>query len=146
MTNPWLDMPLTDYEGHMTLPTVGQAKMVADEFEEVLRIFSPKAAAILGCAGGNGFDQAKEAGVVRLVGIDINAGFIAGAEHRYSGKLPGLELYCADIQGDLPAIQPVELIYAALLFEFVDVTAAIGNIRKICQRGGYLGHALAIAK
>lgn len=29
MKNPWLDIPLDDYEGHMTLPQVAQAQMLA---------------------------------------------------------------------------------------------------------------------
>jgi hypothetical protein len=31
MSNPWLSIPLHDYEGHMALPHVGQAKMIANE-------------------------------------------------------------------------------------------------------------------
>lgn len=37
MTNPWLAIPLADYEGHMASPVVGQAEMVADEFEALLK-------------------------------------------------------------------------------------------------------------
>ena len=28
MRNPWLDIPLDDYESHMSLPGVGQAQMI----------------------------------------------------------------------------------------------------------------------
>jgi hypothetical protein len=31
--NPWLHIPLADYEGHMALPEIGQACMLADQFE-----------------------------------------------------------------------------------------------------------------
>jgi hypothetical protein len=27
MSNPWLHIPLVDYEGHMSLPAIGQAQM-----------------------------------------------------------------------------------------------------------------------
>ena len=110
MTNPWLAIPLADYEGHMASPAVGQAEMLADEFEALLRSHAPKAVALVGCSGGNGFDKAARAGVTRLVGIDINAGYIADAKDRYAGTIPTLELYCADIQGDMPDVQPVELV------------------------------------
>ena len=30
MSNPWLSIPLEDYEGHMSLPAVGQAQMLAE--------------------------------------------------------------------------------------------------------------------
>jgi hypothetical protein len=32
-TDPWINIPLGDYEGHMSLPSIGQARMLADEFE-----------------------------------------------------------------------------------------------------------------
>ena len=38
MNNPWLTIPLEDYESHMALPDVGQAKMLANEFEELLNL------------------------------------------------------------------------------------------------------------
>lgn len=56
MKNPWLAIPLADYEGHMALPAVGQARMLADLFESLLREFLPQSVAIIGCAGGNGFE------------------------------------------------------------------------------------------
>jgi hypothetical protein len=28
--NPWLEIPLSDYEGHMELPQIGQAEMLAE--------------------------------------------------------------------------------------------------------------------
>lgn len=37
MRNPWLDIPLADYEGHMSLPHVGQAVLLGDVFEGALR-------------------------------------------------------------------------------------------------------------
>ena len=36
MSNPWLSIRLEDYEGHMALPDVGQAKMLVNEFSEKL--------------------------------------------------------------------------------------------------------------
>lgn len=82
MTNPWLAIPLADYEGHLASPAVGQAEMVANEFEALLKSHAPQTVALVGCAGGNGFDKAAEVGVTRLVGIDINARYIADAKDR----------------------------------------------------------------
>jgi hypothetical protein len=33
MRNPWLAIPLADYEGQMALPEIGQAQMLADAVE-----------------------------------------------------------------------------------------------------------------
>ena len=54
--NPWLTIPLADYEAHMALPQVGQARLLADLFAAELRVGSPSSVAVLGCAGGNGFE------------------------------------------------------------------------------------------
>lgn len=146
MTNPWLAIPLADYEGHMALPAVGQAEMVANEFEALLKSHAPQTVALVGCAGGNGFDKAAEVGVTRLVGIDINARYIADAKDRYANTIPGLELHCADIQGDMPDLQAVELVYAALVFEYVDVSAALRNISRLCRPNGLMAALLQLPK
>ncbi|WP_049853198.1 hypothetical protein [Pantoea sp. RIT-PI-b] len=83
MSNPWLSIPLADYEGHMALPDVGQADMLSGELETLLAEYSPKSVAIAGCAGGNGFDKVINAGVTRLVGVDINPEYIADARALY---------------------------------------------------------------
>ena len=145
MNNPWLTIPLEDYEGHMALPDVGQAKMLANEFEELLETYAPNSVALIGCAGGNGFEEAAKAGVARLVGLDINPSYI-DAKARYAGRMTGLELYCADIAGDAPELRPVDLIYGALVFEYVDIAKALKNLRGICLPGGILAALLQLPK
>lgn len=41
----------------MALPTVGQSLLIANELDILVRIRSPDSVAIIGCAGGNGFDR-----------------------------------------------------------------------------------------
>lgn len=144
MTNPWLTIPLEDYEGHMSLPDVGQAQMLAEEFELLLKSLEPDSVAIVGCAGGNGFDKVIEAKVPRLIGIDINADYISDAKKRYGGAIPDIDLLCLDIQESLPPLKPVDLVYAALLFEYVDVTIALKNISKLCNPHGMLAVLLQL--
>jgi SAM-dependent methyltransferase len=123
--NPWLTIPLQHYEGHMALPEVGQARMLANEFKELLETYVPISVALVGCAGGNGFVEAAETGVTRLVGLDISPAYIADAKTRYADRIRGLELYCADIAGEMLAIEPVQIVYAALVFEYVDIAKAL---------------------
>ena len=146
MNNPWLTVPLDDYEGHMALPNVGQAEMLANVFGKLLRTYAPTSAAIIGCAGGNGFDEAAKAGVSRLVGLDINPTYIADAKARHAGRMMGLELHCADIEGDMPALRPVHMVYGALVFEYVDVAKALKNLRDICLPDGILAALLQLPK
>ena len=67
--NPWLTIPLADYEAHMALPQVGQAQLLADLFAAELHARSPSSVAVLGCAGGNGFERAPS--TLRVVGVDV---------------------------------------------------------------------------
>jgi SAM-dependent methyltransferase len=146
MSNPWKEIPLSDYEGHMTLPNVGQSSMLSDEFENLLKTYRPKSVAVIGCAGGNGFDEALQAGVERIVGIDINHDYLDEAKSRYEGKFSELEIYCANIEDDLPDIRPVDMIYAALVFEYVDVKKTLSSLKKICKKDGVLAILLQLPK
>ena len=76
MTNPWLGIPLSDYEAHMALPEVAQAKLLADVFHSVLAARRPSSVAVIGCAGGNGFDRIDTSITKRVVGVDINPEYV----------------------------------------------------------------------
>jgi SAM-dependent methyltransferase len=138
MKSPWLDIPLADYEAHMSSPTVGQAAMLAEELSKALGQFAPESVAIIGCAGGNGFGAAFPRETKRVVGVDINPDYISTAASRFQDRIAGLELYVADIQeGPLP-FDPVDLVYAGLVFEYVLPNAALGNLARACRPGGHL--------
>lgn len=143
MNNPWLEIPLPDYESHMSLPTIAQAEMLASEFSEALSRFSPQSVAVIGCAGGNGFDRIP-ASVKRVVGVDINASYIAAASFRYLGRVHGLEFHIADIQAAPLSFAPVDLVFAALVFEYVTLPAALGNLARVCRPGGRLVSVLQL--
>lgn len=134
--NPWLHIPLADYEGHMA--EIGQTGMLADQFEAALASYSPKSVALIGCAGGNGFDRIRPGVVERVVGIDINAEYLSETSRRFAGAIPGIELYQADIANTHLRIDPVELIFAGLIFEFTDLAASMATLRKLCCRKGML--------
>lgn len=138
MRNPWLDIPLSDYEAHMALPTIGQLRLIADQLDTLIRTFSPCSVAIIGCAGGNGFDSLVGAESERVVGVDINPEYIERARRRYAGRIPGLELYVADIQSCASLFEPVDLIYVALVFEYVDLSLTMSALRCHCKPGGVL--------
>ncbi len=135
MRNPWLDIPLADYEAHMALPYVGQARLLSDIFGGALDEYAPRSVAVLGCAGGNGFERIPRT-VERAVGVDINPNYIERALSRFSGRIPALELFAGDVQTDEFAFAPVELVFAGLLFEYVDAAKVLAKIRSmICNKG-----------
>jgi len=138
LNNPWLGIPLGDYEAHMASPEIGQAQMLADELESAVRHHAPSSVAIIGCSGGNGFERLTGTTIEHIVGIDINPTYVAAAHVRFGRRLPNLALYVADIQNAMPNIVPVGMIFAGLIFEYVDLRAAMQNLRRLCAPGGTL--------
>lgn len=137
MRNPWLEVPLADYEAHMALPQVGQAQMLAETLSSNIEKFAPRSVAILGCAGGNGFEQIP-ASVERVVGIDINPAYIEQAQVRSREWERQPELFVGDVQRDGFAFAPVGLLFAGLLFEYVDVASVLERSRSMLCHGGTL--------
>jgi SAM-dependent methyltransferase len=138
MKNPWLDIPLSDYEGHMSLPGVAQAQLLADVFAEQLELHEPRSLAVLGCAGGNGFERIAPEVTRRVVGVDLNGEYLNAVRARFGTKFERLELVEGDIQTGTAAFAPVDMIYAALILEYVDVYATLGNVRDFLNPGGIL--------
>ncbi len=143
--NPWLDIPLADYEGHMASPAIGQAPLLSDIFAEVLGAWSPESVAVLGCAGGNGFERIDPETTRRLVGVDLNPDYLEQARARFRGRIAGLELHAGDLQTTDFGFAPVDLVYAALVFEYVEAGTALSRIRNMLRRGGPLVTVVQLA-
>jgi hypothetical protein len=139
MKSPWLDIPLSEYEAHMALPQVAQAQLLADVFGAVLARYRPRSVAVLGCAGGNGFERVSAEVTGRVVGVDLNPAYIEQLRARFRGRVAGLELYAGDIQTGAVSFEPVELVFAGLVLEYVDVGAVLGRVRTLLVPGGVLG-------
>jgi SAM-dependent methyltransferase len=136
MCTPWQEIPLLDYEAHMSLPSVGQSGMLADQLAQLIERHTPTSVAIIGCAGGNGLERIDPRRVERVVGIDINPEYIAAAARRHADRLANLDLRCADVQSETLTFDQVEMIYAALIFEYVDIAATFATLKRNLQPGG----------
>ena len=122
----------------MALPYVGQAALLADAFGKALDDYQPRSVAVLGCAGGNGFEQALTRSIDRIVGVDINPNYIERAHSRWQGKLRAVELYAGDVQTDEFSFALVDLVFAGLLFEYVDTDKVLVKIRSMLRADGVL--------
>lgn len=138
MDNPWLRIPLSDYEGHMSLPNVAQDRLLSDVFASALDRYEPRSVAVLGCAGGNGFERISPETTRHVIGVDINPEYVTQARTRFAGRLPRLELFVGDVQTETFDFEPVELLYAGLLFEYVDVGLVLSRIRTWLVPDGLL--------
>ena len=160
MGNPWLEIPLADYEGHMASPEVDQARMLSDALAALLQAHRPRALAVIGCAGGNGFERidnrprrraprASRRSTLdqRASGVDINPAYLAETRRRFGAAFDQLELICADVACDELAFAPVDLMFAALVFEYVardDLGRALRSLVARLNRGGVLAVLLQL--
>ncbi|HEY2683960.1 MAG TPA: class I SAM-dependent methyltransferase [Steroidobacteraceae bacterium] len=122
----------------MALPAVDQARLIDELLGTLIAELQPESIAIIGCAGGNGFERCKAAGLRRVVGIDINGRYIEIARRRFEKTVPGLELHVADLQLQHEIFKPVDFLYVALVLEYVDLHPALTNLRRHCNTLGML--------
>jgi hypothetical protein len=122
----------------MASSSVDQASLLADVFSAVLGRFRPASVAVIGCAGGNGFDRIDPRTTTRVIGVDINPEYLEATARRHSGDFRELVLRNADIGGDELHWEPVDLSFAALVLEYVDVAAALRNLSSLCREAGHL--------
>ena len=137
--DPWLAVPLSGYERHME--AVRQLGVLADLFAEALAACRPASVAVLGVAGGNGLDRIDPRVTARILGIDINPGYLAETARRYRG-LPGLELHAADLSRETVSLGLFELVHAALIFEHAGIAKCLDNALALVAPGGFLSVVL----
>ena len=135
MANPWLQIPLADYEGHMQSAGVEQLAVLSRLFGEVLHLCKPASVAILGVAGGNGLEHIDSSVTGRIAGVDLNPEYLAIARERFS-HLQGLELHCVDLSISRLRLAPLELVHAALVFEHAGVGLCLENALSLVAPGG----------
>jgi hypothetical protein len=125
--NPWLAIPLDDYERHMSLPTVGQSNVLRD----VRPRRSPRAgrarwrcSAAQAATGSTAFRRTSSASS-------------ASTSMRTTSPRRGAATI-ADVEREPLPFAAVELVYAALLFEYVAPPAVPPAIAARLTRGGTL--------
>ncbi len=143
MQNPWLEIPLADYEGHMASEAVRQLEPLAVLFSEVLARRQPESVALLGVAGGNGLDRIDCGTTHRIVGVDCNPSYIDAVRERFS-HLRGLELHCVDLAAARVELGPVELVHAALVFEHAGTKLCLENSLSLVAAGGAISIVLQL--
>lgn len=143
MSNPWLTVPLSEYEQHMSSVEVQQLGALSDLFAEVIGRCRPLSVAVLGIAGGNGLDHIDSSITARVVGLDLNPLYLEAVRDRYS-HLSGLELLCVDLSEQRVKFEPVQLVHAALVFEHAGVDCCLDNAMSMIVPGGNLSVVLQL--
>ncbi|MBK7104616.1 MAG: class I SAM-dependent methyltransferase [Ignavibacteriae bacterium] len=144
MKNPWLEIDLYDYENHMSLSDIAQAQYLSTVFENALKKFQPNSVAIVGCSGGNGLEKIDTKKIERIVCVDINFNYLKIAKERFENSFKSSEFICADICSAECKFESVDLVFAGLIFEYLDFQNAISNLKKLINPNGYLAIVLQL--
>jgi ubiquinone/menaquinone biosynthesis C-methylase UbiE len=144
-SNPWLQIPPTDYEKHMSSPQVAQTEMLSELFGKALQNYHPEKIAYLGCTTGNGFEKIDWSKTQMLVGYDINPDFLLLAEENFKQHKNKFKLICSDLDQDSLENHQFDLVFAALLFEYLRPSILIKKISAILKPGAVLSVVLQLA-
>jgi hypothetical protein len=139
MENVWNNIPLEDYELHMQHETVGQLDLLSDLTKKYLEKLNPDIVMFLGIAGGNGLEHIDNEVTSQVYGIDINQSYLDETKKRFKDKIPNLTLLNIDISSRAKEeITKANLIWAALIFEYVETDTCFEFINNNIQENGYL--------
>ena len=147
MGNPWLDIPSSEYIGHMGSAEVAQLPVLNRLVRDVLARARPKNVLLLGCSTGNGLEHVDPAVTRRVSGVDINPHL-----RELAGRFPApgfqLDLHAADVATYPFAHEEFDLVHAALLLEYVEWPRLVPRLADALRRLGLLsiGPAMPIGR
>jgi hypothetical protein len=144
--NPWTLVPAADYEAHMGAGPgrAGQLGPLAFILARALRDLRPESLLVLGVATGNGLEAVDPEVTRRVVGLDVNMGFLAVARQRHMRLGSRLELYCKDVERAKLEEGAFALAWAGLFLEHVNARDLAPRLAASLAPGGSLVAALQL--
>lgn len=134
MANPWLKIPLSDYENHMKLDSVMQLQTLNDMMRGQMDSCDVSKAMILGIAGGNGLQHIRKDRFEKVYGVDVNPSYLKAAADRYPHLEGILECLCVDLTGGVEQLPKADLVIADLLVEYIGYACFQKAVRRISPR------------
>jgi len=120
-TNAWNNIPLEDYEQHMQHENVAQSQLLNDLTNKYLQKHYPESPLFLGISGGNGLEHIDINKAKTVYGIDINQSYLEETKRRFGEKIKQLVLVNADISVSNESFVKADFVWAALIFEYIDI-------------------------
>jgi len=142
MSNPWLTIPADEYVGHMSSPEVGQYQVLNGLLRDALGSIRPRSLLVLGCAMGNGFEHIDPGVTSRVVGVDINPGYLQRLVERFPHPAFALDVRCYDLAAYAFEPRAFDLVHAALVFEYVEWSLLLPRVVGALRPRGMLSVVL----
>lgn len=137
-SSPWNEIPLEDYENHMSHNSVGQLEILNFLTKKYLDKIKPKTCLFLGVAGGNGLEHIENSITQNVIGVDINQSYLDITKERYEQKISNLELINFDIATDTKVFCKADFIWAGLVLEYTGIDKSLEFAVSNLQTGGNL--------
>jgi SAM-dependent methyltransferase len=138
MESPWFNIPAVVYETHMSSPKVDQLSFLGRIFRKALNNNGCDTVALLGCATGNGLEYINNDGTRRVSVIDFNPEYLEILRQRYEEIIPGLEIIEADLEICTIENNAYSLVFAGLIFEYLDPEILLAKIADGLHLGGVM--------
>ncbi len=134
MKNPWLNIPYSDYENHMS--DIGQLQLLSKLTKYCLEKYKPQTFAMLGCAGGNGLEHIDCSSDIAVYAIDINPDYLEIAQSRFGNCIKCLHTINIDIERDELAINNIDLFFLGLILEYVAPYKTLSKVINTLKQNG----------
>ncbi|MDD3930060.1 MAG: class I SAM-dependent methyltransferase [Sphaerochaeta sp.] len=128
-SHPWLEIPLSVYETHMSQSQVGQLSTLNACMKDQLNTYPAKTVTVLGIAGGNGLEHADPAKISTLYGVDINASYLEQAARRHPELETILVPLCLDVTVQAKELARCDLLIADLVVEYLGYAAFLEAVQ-----------------
>ena len=142
MRNPWEEIPLEDYERHMSLDSVRQLQALSEIMKGQLGAYPVSRVMILGVAGGNGLEHIQRDQFEKVYGVDVNAAYLEAAAARYPHLKSTLECLRVDLMEEPCRLPEADLLIADLLVEYIGYVRFQSAVRQVNPR--YVSCAIQI--
>ena len=119
MSNPWENIPLTDYENHMKLDSVMQLQAMNEMMKDQFDSYNISSVMIFGIAGGNGLEHINNDKFEKVYGIDINSSYLQEVLLRYPDLAGTLECLCINLLEESDKLPKADMVIANLLIEYI---------------------------
>ena len=136
LENPWLEIPIADYVGHMSDSHVRQYEMLNTIFQQAYSYKQPVKLLVLGATDGNGFEHISKKVTEKVIAVDINPEYAEVAKRRFYAKLPQSDFICKDAEEYKFPANYFDMIHGALIFEYADYQKMLVEIAKSLKIGG----------
>jgi ubiquinone/menaquinone biosynthesis C-methylase UbiE len=142
--NPWLQIPISDYVGHMSDDHVLQYQMLNAIFKRAYLIKRPRHLLVLGITDGNGLEHVSKQITSNLIALDINPEYIETAQRRFRQVLPTCDFVCVDVEQYKFPLNCFDMVHAGLIFEYVNYQEILAKIARSLVVGGVLSTVIQI--